>query len=874
MNSQFPAPVPAGASKNLQRFTVLAFVLIAVCFAYYVPVLREISTIRPDVLLFFRKTILPWWIGHTAVLLLLTSVLRTGARGALIFWGVSLAGLLAAGGLQPAIALVLLGVAAGLLMSSGAVIAKLLLPECSRGWAISLAMGILAVSVITSYLAWAHFLKWWILGPLLVSALILHRRTAVAVPVRQAFLRLCSGWNLSLALALQGLFLLLVFTYVYAVAPDMQSDALRFYWPYVRLMSVRGGFVDEPQMWSYIIPQAGLAYAAGIMTLFREGVLQLSSFLVWVTLLGIVCRRRGNAPLEVKAGLALLVGSCPVVLWVAPALMQDCFVCLTAIVLAVVCLEGERPGAPRFWVAVGTVAALGWAAKFSVAFYVLPLAAAALIRSWKHRGFVRTAAGAGLAGICGFFVLLPWLANSYRLSGNPVFPMLLNLFPAPLWPKGVGFSNLANFRLPPGPRGWFLWPVDLTYQTSRFVEGYDGRLGLTLILCLLLLLMVLWKGGMRARSIVICGVLGTAGVISMTAYARYWLTGFWLVALAAPSVLFLALNSGIRRLIFSASVFVVLLSHILMTAYGHWPSSRGWPWDLYSGKIAVDQYVERTHRALGSVRNLLGDREWPKIWFTSYEGVGYLHAQPIEAVLWELKLHVREPRQIVQYLASAGCKYWVVNLEGDDAQWIPKSGIAQFFWIPELLAAADGPVRVYRMRPPEEVMRDYDDRARTGSNLLADGGFEACAPNLPGNWLSDGDTGLLQDEMQAEAGIKCYRITGGGSLSQIVALPPAIRSLRLHVSLRGIKEIDQRLHWSILFRGFNSDPATSPVDTWAEDIELQSISGEFRIGNDWRRYEGNTIPVPPGSHYAVLYFAGGTQASAALLDSVSLEPRP
>jgi hypothetical protein len=869
-----PAPVAKGASKSFQLFAAFVFILVAVCLGFYFPLLRDLSVKRPEALAYFRETILPLALGHTAAFLVFTAVLRTGAKGALVFWGVSLAGLAVVGGWPQAKALLLLGVMAALLMSLGSALAKLLLPENSRGWAVSLGMGMLAVSVLTSYLAWVHLLKWWILAPLLLSSLIPHARSPNLISLRVAFRRFCSEWNLALALALQGLFLLIVFAYVYAVAPEMQSDALRCYWPYVRLMRIRSGFVDVPQMWSYIIPQAGLAYAASVMTLFRERVLQLSSFLVWLTLLGVVCRSKGKAPLEVKVAMALLVGSCPIVLWVATSLMQDCFVCMVAVIMALVCLEGETPGTPKFWAAVGACAALGWAAKFSLMFYVLPLAAAALIRSWRNQGFARTAAGVGMGGVCGFFVLLPWLVNSYRLSGNPVFPLLLNVFPAPLWPKGVGFSNLAKFRLPPGPRGWFWWPLDLTYQTSRFVEGYNGRLGLTLVVCLLLLLLVLWKGSRRTRTIVVCSIFGTAGLVSMTAYARYWLAGFWLVALAVPSVLFLVLRPRALRFAFSSGAMVILFAHMLMTAYGHWPISVGWPWDVYLRKVPADQYIENTYKAVEMVRRLQEDRQWTKVWFTNYEAIGTINVQPIEAVFWELKLHAREPRRLVQYLASAGCKYWVVNMGGADAQWIPKTGIGQFFWLPDLLVAARDPIRIYRMRPPEEILRDYDARNKAGTNLLADNGFEVSDPDLPGNWVPEGDAGLLRDQKQAEQGQNCYRLGFGGAVSQMVALPPSVRNLELNAALRSTAGNDLPLNWSIVFRGFETDSAKTSMESWVEDFELQSAPGQFRISNYWKRYLGNKIPVPPQAHYAVLYLEGGAPASTTLVDSVRLEPQP
>ena len=60
-----------------------------------------------------------------------------------------------------------------------------------------------------------------------------------------------------------------VFLIVAAAAPELRSDAIRIYWPYVKLMKHSQGFFDLPFHFSYIIPQAGLSYAASVFLLLR-----------------------------------------------------------------------------------------------------------------------------------------------------------------------------------------------------------------------------------------------------------------------------------------------------------------------------------------------------------------------------------------------------------------------------------------------------------------------------------------------------------------------------------------------------------------------------------------------------------------------------
>ncbi len=852
------------------------FTLIAVGFACYFPLLSRLSGNRTAAFDFFLSTLLPWALGHTAVLIILMYAFLIRARGAAIFWAVSALAVVCAGGWPQAKGLVLMVLMAGLLMALGRNVARILLDDESRTWAIHIGFGVLCSSLLTSYLAWLHWLKWWILAPLLLLSLILSLRQPILQGAVEAWKGFSSRWNFAVALALQALFLLTVFAYVYTVAPEMQSDALRSYWPYVRLMRLHSGFTEVPQVWAYIIPQAGMAYAATVMTLFRERAVQLSSLLIWLILIGLVCRRRNGGSLETRLMLALVVASSPVVLWVATSLMQDCFVCLAAVMFAILCLEGKEPQGWRFWAAIGLCAGLAWAAKYPLACYVLPFFLIAVFRSWKAGGWIRTAAGAGLAGVTAFAALLPWLWNSYRQCGNPVFPLFLNLFPSRLWPHGVGFSNLDSFRLPPGPRGWFLWVIDLTYNTSRFVEGYDGKLGLTLLVFFLMAILALWKGTPQARVLILCSALGTGLLISMTAYLRYWLSGLWLVALALPAALAVAGRSRCYRSMISAATFALVFAHSLMTMYGHWPSEGGWPWSFYSQRTNSTLYLAGTYRGLDLMEKLQKSWNWPKIWYTGYDAVGHYNVQPMEAAIWELRLHVREPREWLQYLTSPGCRYWVVNYEEDDAHWLRVSGIARYFWRPDLLVGREGPIRAYQMRTQEEVLRAFDERSRPGADLVDDGSFEDAEKGRLWHWVSTGDSGLLEDATRAYDGRNLFRLGPGGSVRQEIALPLSLKALQVEAHVRGTPGgPSMPFRWNVIFKGFEPDSRKSNASVpQSTEIEIQSMDGAFKVDGEWKRYSGNIVPVPPQARWAVLWLENGGAGGDTLIDGVSLYSRP
>lgn len=770
-------------------------------------------------------------------------------------------------------ALILIALLGVILIGIGNAFARFLLPENSRGWGVSLALGILCTSLVASFFAWAHILKWWLIAPFLFLSILMESRRRTVAMFAEAWRNFSSRWNTAVALALQGIFLLTVFVYVYAVAPETQSDALRSYLPYLKLMRNNSGFVDVPYQWAYIIPQAGLTYAGTVMILFRERVLQLSTLLVWLALIGIVCRRKAEAPLEVKTAVALLVASCPVVLWVVPNLMQDCFACLAVVMLAVLCLEGRDPGSARFWTAVGVGAGLAWAAKFSTLAYAIPLLIGASIRSHKAKGWARTAPAMVLACFSGLLTLAPWFANSYRQSGNAIFPFLLKVFPAPLWPRGVGFSNLDNFRLPPGPRGWFLWLTDLTYNTSRFVEGPDGKLGMTLLILFLFAILAFWKGTPLARAMVASAFIGTALLISMTAYLRYWMSGLWLVAAVVPPTVAGIARFPRSRVVLSAAAAAILACQAFMMALGHWADPRGWPWSYYTGKTSWQSLMSGNGRGVEMLSRLQKSwgRQWPRVWYTDFEPIGHFNVVPMEAAIWELSLHCLEPRAKIQYLSSAGCDYWIVDEESQNAEWFKIAGISPFFWDDRLLVASDAPIRVYRMRPAAEVLRAFDERALPGSDLLMNGGFEAGQSGKSKFWRTDGDAHWLMQASEAHEGEGCFRLGPGGSLHQEIPLPPGIKTIELDMAARGARaDKTIRLRWDLGFKGFGKDPSQIRPDEWPNaEHELANVAAEVKAERCWKHNQGRAA-VPAFARSATLFVENPDSGGEAFVDALHL----
>ena len=171
--------------------------------------------------------------------------------------------------------------------------------------------------------------------------LLLKKQFVFAQRFRKLKKELLANWNVSAVIAIEGLFLLCSYFIIDCTAPENFSDSARFYWPYIKLLKHHSGFFDNPYQWSYVIPQAGLAYAGSIYVLLGATVVRWSMFLVWVAIIGILVRGRVNADLGLKISIAMVLGSIPLLLRLSTTLMQDIFVCLVVLVFSVICVENK-----------------------------------------------------------------------------------------------------------------------------------------------------------------------------------------------------------------------------------------------------------------------------------------------------------------------------------------------------------------------------------------------------------------------------------------------------------------------------------------------------------------------------------------------------
>ena len=209
---------------------------------------------------------------------------------------------------------------------------------------------------------------------------------------------------------------------------------------------------------------------------------------------------------------------------------------------------------------------------------------------WK-RGIDRKSLAALLqaAALCAILGAPPYV-TAWVKTGNPVFPYFNDVFRSPHYDIK---SNWADDRW----RTRFTWhaPFDVTFRSSKFLEGQDGALGLAWIFLILVLLTA--PRSMYTRPVV--AALGTGLFFflftwSRASYIRYLVPAFPLLLFGFAGYLH-ALRSGqpnLYRTVIGATVATILSGTFLLPSSGYW--HKNFCLNPLKFKIEAAEYVEQS----------------------------------------------------------------------------------------------------------------------------------------------------------------------------------------------------------------------------------------------------------------------------------------
>lgn len=435
------------------------------------------------------------------------------ATGLVAVW---LATLAVYAGLLPVLAAGLLGLGA---LSIGLWLTPAALPARA---AVATIVGMMIIAGLTGWAVTLPIHTVWLWSAALLALIALQRN---------ALLRMAhaarDGWHDAVAASPRAAALCVMLLGLVSTGcwlPAMQMDDLTYHLGLPTQLMLLGRYTPAPeyQVWSFA-PWAG-DVLHGIASVLARREAHGAVNALWLVLAAgaawsIVSSLRANIT-ERWASLALFA-SLPPLVWIAAGMQTE--LAATAVTLALVAvMVADAPG--KLWAGTALFAGL-FALKLVHGMAAWPLL---LYAAWKHwpqpdwRGWRK-----GPLALLVFAALsLSSYAQSWLATGNPMLPIFNDVFQSPYFSS----APFADPRWHAGFSPDLLWRI--TFDTDRFVEGWDGGFGFALIALSGLWLLQLVRPGHRALMLAVTATL-LLPLIPMQ-YARYAFPGIALLIVLLP----------------------------------------------------------------------------------------------------------------------------------------------------------------------------------------------------------------------------------------------------------------------------------------------------------------------------------------------------
>ena len=365
----------------------------------------------------------------------------------------------------------------------------------------------------------------WTYGPLLL-VVAWARRDALRVQV----LACIDGWTSAVSVCPRiaaWSVVLLGIASTGAWMPTMQFDDLAYHLgiPWQLMLHGRYALDVSQQVWA-LAPWAGDVLQAVPQVLARteaRSALNLAWLAATATGLWQLGARLGLSP-ALRWAAPALFASLPMTAALLGGMQTETAGAALLVGLALTILDDHAAAGTRRLFTGALLFGLLCALKPWHAISALPLLAWA---GWRARRALPGVVPLACAALLVLAVGGPSYAYAWLTSGNPVLPLFNATFRSPAFAP----ADLGDARWHAGFGADIVW--QLTFDTDRFVEGWDGALGLLLVALSGAWIVALFRPATRALAI--CATLAILAPLVPLQYARYVHPGLVLLlpALAA-----------------------------------------------------------------------------------------------------------------------------------------------------------------------------------------------------------------------------------------------------------------------------------------------------------------------------------------------------
>ncbi len=530
--------------------------------------------------------------------------------------------------------------------------------------AIPVAAGVALWTFVCGLLAFSHFnLGWIYIGLLAVPAVFHFRRLARMVDdslrsLRSELESRAGFWSAALLGYVLGA------QWLMCLKPEVSADGIAMHLAVPMHMAKWHGWHFDVTRTSLAVMPMGADWCSsmlyGIGGEYAAKLLPLFFLAVTLVLLFAMCRRWVSAP--VALSISAVYAATPLVQLTTGSLFAENLLVLLLLAAVYAILEAEHSRQPAWLAVAAMMLGAAMSVKFGAIAFVVPCAVWMLSTAYGLRQVSGVARHVALAA--GLFAVLacPSYFTAFLKTGNPVFPFLNTVFRSPYFATS---TNNPDPRFA-APLAWRT-PFDLTFHTSRYLEGGDGAIGFVYLFVLVLLLcgMGVFRGAGVWKPLAVSVaffVLTWRGV----SYARYALPALPLILVASSSAV--AVLRDLDRRLYA----VVLSALTLLTVAGAWllPVSGYWHHEFCLNPLRFRQesneYIERHAPSRILVERLNLEAPGQPVAFLT-NGIAGLDA-PAYIVGWhdftfyrELR-EARTPAEVAEIVRQKGIRHFVACL--------------------------------------------------------------------------------------------------------------------------------------------------------------------------------------------------------------------
>jgi hypothetical protein len=563
----------------------------------------------------------------------------------------------------------------------------------------------------------------------------------------------------------------------WALAPEIQYDALNYQLPVPAAYVAQHRLVDLPVFWhSYFAHMLNMLFA---LALALQGT-AAAKLLVFASgiLAALAAHALGRSLWTERVGLwaATLFYATPLVGWLSTTAYVDLPVTLFFSTSVLALLRWRATRSFGWLLASGLLAGAALGTKLTALCGVAALLVVLAVLLWRDAALpAREKAGALAAYLAGLgLVAAPWYLIVLAFTGNPFFPLFNGIFKSSGWDPINTNLNAGLFGIGTSPLSLVKLPFALTFDSGRFGEALpEGGVGLAVAL-LPLGLALSWKN-FRGR-----GLLAAIAILYLIAwafnvqYARYSIPV--LPAVCVLAVVAVSPPASERRLarVNFALLAIVLAAQVPLHFIQYWNIHERVPVFLAFGAESREHFLARAlGGAYDAVRHLNGLlRPGEKAVTGGADAMRFYLKAPLASMgeTFELKglCGAVPPSGVARNLTANGYDYLLVNGEIDPARPDPFSS-PEFLRRHATLEFQHGSGRVYRLHAQSNA-------ASVSDNLLSNPGFET--PDFhdrPAVWVANGRPTLLRDPAQAHSGSATVLVDSENFFSQPVSIEPGSR---------------------------------------------------------------------------------------------------